>query len=99
MVKLLQTHQANKRQQPYERPHDMNVQACAMQVLTMFRPPFSTPMHHRFLVLVLAAMLTTARHTITNLLRTVRARVRDMYLPIIRGFHGTGGRHGRWHLH
>ena len=49
----------------------MNVPACAMPVLSMFRPAFSTPTYHRFLVLVLAAVLTTGRRTVTNLLRTV----------------------------
>jgi hypothetical protein len=52
----------------------MNVPTCAMPVLTMFRPAFSTPTYHRFLVLVLAAILTTGRRTVTNLLRTVRAQ-------------------------
>jgi hypothetical protein len=50
----------------------MNVPACAMPVLSMFRPAFSAPTYHRFLILVLAAILTTGRRTITNLLRTVR---------------------------
>jgi hypothetical protein len=50
----------------------MKLPACAMPVLTMFRPVFSTPTYHRFLVLVLAAILTTGRRTITNLLRTVQ---------------------------
>jgi hypothetical protein len=50
----------------------MNVPACAIPVLSMFRPAFSTPTYHRFLVLVLAAVLTTGRRTVTNLLRTVR---------------------------
>jgi DDE superfamily endonuclease len=50
----------------------MNVPACAMPVLSMFRPTFSTPTYHRFLVLVLAAVLTTGRRTVSNLLRTVR---------------------------
>jgi hypothetical protein len=52
----------------------MNVPTCATPVLTMFRPAFSTPTYHRFLVLVLAAILTTGRRTVTNLLRTVRAQ-------------------------
>jgi hypothetical protein len=43
-----------------------------MPVLSMFRPAFSAPTYHRFLILVLAAILTTGRRTITNLLRTVR---------------------------
>jgi DDE superfamily endonuclease len=50
----------------------MNVPACAMPVLSMFRPTFCTPTYHRFLVLVLAAILTTGRRTVSNLLRTVR---------------------------
>jgi hypothetical protein len=50
----------------------MNVPAYVMPVLSMFRPAFFTPTYHRFLVLVLAAVLTTGRRTITNLLRTVR---------------------------
>jgi DDE superfamily endonuclease len=50
----------------------MNVPACAMPVLSMFRPTFSTPTYHRFLVLGLAAILTTGRHTVNNLVRTVR---------------------------
>ncbi len=52
----------------------MNVPTCAMPVLSMFRPAFSTPTYHRFLVLVLAAILTTGRRTVTNLLRTVRSQ-------------------------
>jgi DDE superfamily endonuclease len=50
----------------------MNIPTWAMPVLTMFRPAFSTPTYHRFLILALAAVLTTGRHTVTNLLRTVR---------------------------
>jgi hypothetical protein len=52
----------------------MDVLACVMPVLSMFRPLFSTPTSHRFLVLALAAVLTTGRRTVTNLLRTVRAQ-------------------------
>jgi DDE superfamily endonuclease len=50
----------------------MKIPASMMPVLTMFRPAFSTPTYHRFLVLVLAAVLTTGRRTVTNLLRTVQ---------------------------
>jgi DDE superfamily endonuclease len=50
----------------------MNIPACAMSVLTVFRPVFSPPTYHRFLILVLAAVLTTGRRTVSNLLRTVR---------------------------
>jgi hypothetical protein len=52
----------------------MNIPACVMPVLTMFRPAFSTPTYHRFCMLVLAAVLTTGRRTVTNLLRTVRGK-------------------------
>ena len=52
----------------------MNIPVCAMPVLTMFRPAFSTPTYHRFCVLALAAVLTTGRRTVTNLLRTVREK-------------------------
>jgi hypothetical protein len=52
----------------------MDIPAWTMPVLTMFRPVFSTPTYQRFLVLVLAAVLTTGRRTITNLLRTVRSQ-------------------------
>jgi hypothetical protein len=50
----------------------MNVPACVIPVQTMFRPVFSSPTYHRFLILMLAAILTTGRRTVTNLLRTVR---------------------------
>jgi hypothetical protein len=50
----------------------MNIPACIMPRLMVFRPAFSTPTYHRVLVLVLAAVLTTGRRTITNRLRTVR---------------------------
>ena len=41
-----------------------------MPVLTMFRPAFSTPTFHQFLILALAAVLTIGRHTIANVLGT-----------------------------
>jgi hypothetical protein len=50
----------------------MNLPACAMPILTLFRPVFSTPTDHRFLVLAPAALLTTGRRTVTNVLRTVQ---------------------------
>jgi hypothetical protein len=50
----------------------MHIPACAMSVLSVLQPVFSTPTYYRFLVLVLAAILTTGRRTVTNLLRTVR---------------------------
>jgi hypothetical protein len=39
----------------------MNVPGCAMPVLSMFRPTFSVSTYHRFLVLVLATIMTTGR--------------------------------------
>jgi DDE superfamily endonuclease len=50
----------------------MKVPDFAVPVLSTFRPTFSTPTYHRFLVLMLGALLTTGRQTITNILRTVR---------------------------
>ncbi len=50
----------------------MKIPTCAVPVLTMFCPGSSTPTYHRLLVLALAAVLTTGRRTVTNLLRTVR---------------------------
>jgi hypothetical protein len=50
----------------------MNLPTWAMPVLTVFRPAVSPPTSHRFLVLVLAAVLTTGRRTVTNVLRIVR---------------------------
>jgi DDE superfamily endonuclease len=52
----------------------MNIPTWAIPVLTMFRPAFSMPTSHRFLVLVLAAVLTTGRRTVTDLLRTAREK-------------------------
>jgi hypothetical protein len=47
----------------------------------MFRPAFSIPTYHRFLVLVLAAVLTTGRRTVTNVLRTARERAPGLGEP------------------
>jgi hypothetical protein len=44
----------------------------ALPLRTIFQPAFSTPTYHRFLVLLLGALLSTGRRTITNVLRTVR---------------------------
>jgi hypothetical protein len=55
----------------------MNLPACKMPLLMVFRPAFSTPTYHRFLILVLAAVLTTGRRTVTNLLRTVRFQAQE----------------------
>jgi DDE superfamily endonuclease len=50
----------------------MNLPTWVMPVCTVFRSACATPTYHRFLVLVLAAVLTTGRRTVTHLLRTVR---------------------------
>jgi len=52
----------------------MDIPTWVIPVLTMFRPAFSTPTYHRFGVLLLAAILTTGRRTVTNLLRTMREK-------------------------
>ena len=52
----------------------MSIPTWAMPVLTMFRPAFSTPTYPRFLVLVLAAVLTTGRRTVANLRRTAHEK-------------------------
>jgi DDE superfamily endonuclease len=49
----------------------MKLPDFAGPVLNMFQPVFSTPTYHRFLVLLLGAVLTTGRRTITNLCRIV----------------------------
>jgi hypothetical protein len=50
----------------------MNVPTSVMPVLRVFQPACSTPTYHRFLVLVLAAVLTTGRRTMSTLGRTGR---------------------------
>jgi hypothetical protein len=50
----------------------MNIPTFALPVRTLLRPPFSTPTDQRCLVLLLGALLTTGRRTITTILRTVR---------------------------
>ena len=52
----------------------MDVPACTIPVLSLFQPAFSTPTSHRFLVLVLAAVLTTGRRTLSTLVRPVRSK-------------------------
>ena len=42
----------------------------ARPVLSSFAPVFYHPTYQRFLVLLLAAVLTTGRRTVSNLLRT-----------------------------
>jgi hypothetical protein len=74
----------------------MNVPACVRPVLSMFRPTFSTPTYDRFLVLAVAAVLTTGRRTVTNLLRTVQVQALGLPLPIIGCVRGAAGRRGPW---
>jgi uncharacterized protein YerC len=50
----------------------MNIPNFAVPILTMLRPTFSAPTSNRFLLLLVGALLTTGRRTITNLWRTVR---------------------------
>ena len=49
----------------------MKVPDFAVPVLSTLQPTFAAPTYHRFLVLMLGAILTTGRQTITNILRTV----------------------------
>ena len=60
----------------------------------IFQPAFSTPTYHRFLVLLLGAILTTGRRTITNICRTVRPYAQSCFLlsPSVfsdAGLHGS----------
>src|SRR6516162_5496372 len=48
----------------------------AQPILGLFAPAFSHPTYQRFLVLLLAAVLTTGRRTISNLLRTAAGLAR-----------------------
>lgn len=48
-----------------------SIPEAAEPLLREFAPAFTQPTYHRFVVLLLAAILTTGRRTVTNLLRTV----------------------------
>jgi len=48
----------------------------AQPILVLFAPAFSHPTYQRFLVLLLAAVLTTGRRTVSNLLRTAAGLAR-----------------------
>jgi hypothetical protein len=50
----------------------MRLPDVAVPILSMFQPIVATPTYHRFGVRWLAAILTTSRQTITNILRPVR---------------------------
>jgi hypothetical protein len=52
----------------------MDIPTWAMPVVTMLRPVLATPTSHRLLVLTRAAVLTTGRRTVTNVLRTAREK-------------------------
>ena len=47
------------------------IPSFARPVLDQFAPVFFQPTYQRFLVLLVAAILTTGRRTVSNLLRTV----------------------------
>ncbi len=48
----------------------MNIPAFSREVLSAFSPAFTKPSYSRFLVLLLAAILTNGRRTVSNILRT-----------------------------
>jgi hypothetical protein len=48
-----------------------SIPAAALLLLQEFAPVFTQPTYRRFTLLALAAILTTGRHTVANLLRTV----------------------------
>jgi len=50
----------------------MNIPDWAVPVLSLFQAACSAPTYPRFLVPALAAVLTTGRRTVTNLLRAVQ---------------------------
>ncbi len=50
----------------------MKVPDFTAPVLSLLPPTFSSPTYHRFLVLMLGAILPTGRQTITHILRTGR---------------------------
>jgi DDE superfamily endonuclease len=50
----------------------MKLPDFAVPVLSTFQPAFSPPTSNRFLVLLLGAIVTTGRQTITHIVRTVR---------------------------
>jgi SRSO17 transposase len=48
------------------------IPSAAQRLLLKFSPSFTAPTYSRWVVLLVAAILTTGRRTVTNLLRTVR---------------------------
>jgi len=48
------------------------IPSAAQRLLLKFAPSFSAPTYGRWVVLAVAAILTTGRRTVTNLLRTIR---------------------------
>ena len=55
---------------PQQGGHHVDSPEFARPVLSSFAPVFYHPTYQRFLVLLLAAVLTTGRRTVSNLLRT-----------------------------
>jgi hypothetical protein len=64
----------------------MKLPDFTVPVLRTFQPAFSTPTSNRFLVLVLGALWTTGRQTITNIVRTVRHHATGHISSSHRGF-------------
>ncbi|MEE9271000.1 MAG: transposase [Candidatus Krumholzibacteria bacterium] len=50
-----------------------SIPKAAEPLIHEFADAFTRPTYRRFVVLLLAAMMTTGRRTVTNLLRTVSA--------------------------
>ena len=53
----------------------LSIPKTCQSLLVRFSVAFTEPTFRRFVVLVLAAILTTGRHTVSNVLRTVAARL------------------------
>ena len=67
----------------------------ALPLLTEFAPAFTRPTFQRFQILVVAALLTTGRRTVSNLLRTVRplaAGAASSYHRVLSQAQGSGVR-------
>ena len=54
----------------------LTIPEFARPVLSAFAPVFYDPTYQRFLLLLLAAILTTGRRTVSNLLRTAAGLAR-----------------------
>jgi hypothetical protein len=69
----------------------------AVPLLRIFQPAFTQPTYNRFLILLLGALLTTRRCTITNLLRTARLQVSGHMSSYHLSFPTASGQPGDWH--